>query len=210
MPVVDAVRGQGGRAAVQGLLQRRYASRGLQLPSAPSRVPPGGCEPVMLQAREGERVIGTVSVRLDGPLGLAADAVFPEALRGLRAQGWRLCEFTRLAVDTSPTSRAVLASLFHQAHLLSHTVHGATLLVMEVHPRHVAFYRRALGAHIAAAYRMNTSVGAPSVLLTLDLAYAQAQIDAVGGTAGNKTNFYAHFYGPQAAAEVLERLRQGA
>ena len=80
------------------------------------------------------RMVGTVSVRLDSPSGLSSDRLYPEELAGLRRAGHKLCEFTRLAVDSKSASKPVLAGLFHTAFLYASRLHGFTHAVIEVNP----------------------------------------------------------------------------
>jgi hypothetical protein len=55
------------------------------------------------------------------------------------------------------------------AYLITRVVHALTDVVIEVNPRHVRFYQRVFGFVVGAAERMCERVGAPSVLLRLDL-----------------------------------------
>ncbi|MFY8018268.1 MAG: N-acyl amino acid synthase FeeM domain-containing protein, partial [Inhella sp.] len=162
-----------------------------------------------LQAQDGRRLVGTLSVRMDGPDGLAADATFPEELLRLRAKGRVLCEFTRLAVEGELPSKPVLAGLFHLAYLYAQRIKGADLLVMEVHPRHAPFYRRMLGAK-KLEIGQNQSVEAPAVLLCLDLAHVQEQIRRFGGRPelGEEVrSLYPFGYAPSEEPMLVERLR---
>lgn len=205
-PAIERIRSLMGWRRSQKLVGRRYGQRGLRI--APAASPEPGL--ATLQAHDGRRLVGTLSVRLDGIDGLAADASFPEELLRLRAKGRLLCEFTRLAVEGEiPTSKPVLASLFHLAYLYAHRVKAADLLVMEVHPRHAPFYRRMLGAK-KLELGENASVEAPSVLMCLDLDFAQEQIRRFGGRPelGEEVrSFYPFFYAPSEEPLLMERLR---
>jgi hypothetical protein len=204
-PSIERIRNLIGWRRSQSLVGRRYGQRGLRVGMA------GEPEPGLtaLEAHDGRRLVGTLSVRMDGPDGLAADATFPEELLRLRAKGRRLCEFTRLALEPNQQSKPALAGLFHMAHLLAHRVKGADLLVMEVHPRHAPFYRRMLGAK-RLELGENASVEAPSVLMCLDLAFAQDQIRKFGGRPelGDEVrSFYPFFHAPSEEPLLIERLR---
>lgn len=204
-PAIERIRNLIGWRRSQSLVGRRYGQRGLHV--SPIANPEPGL--ATLQAHDGRRLVGTLSVRVDGPDGLAADASFPEELLRLRAKGRKLCEFTRLAVEGEVPSKPVLASLFHLAHLYAQRVKGADLLVMEVHPRHAPFYRRMLGAK-RLQLGENESVQAPSVLMCLDLAHAQEQIRRFGGRpelADEVRTFYPYFYAPSEEPLLVERLR---
>jgi hypothetical protein len=164
------------RALMEGsghaLLERRYASRGYRLSRSAD---------VTLGAYWEGRLVATLGLRRDGG-NLAADQSFPKEMAGMRQQGWQLCEFTRLAADPEGPSKLVLASLFHLAYL--HAAHhwGAEFLVIEVNPRHTAFYRRMLDFQPHGEERMHRGVGAPAVLMSLSLNYVESQVRKLGGT----------------------------
>jgi hypothetical protein len=111
---------------------------------------------------------------------LLVDAAYGAELAALRSEGRRVCELTRLAVDAHADSRSVLAALFSLAYLLGRVVHEVTDVFIEVNPRHVAFYERALGFVVAAGERLCTRVKAPSVLLRLEAARLEARLRAFG------------------------------
>lgn len=190
---------------VQSLVARRYAERGLRI------VPQPSAEPGLatLEAREDGEVVGTLSVRIDGPDGLNADATFPDEMATLRRLGQPMCEFSRLAVETTAPSKAVLARLFHLAHLYAHRLKGAELLVIEVHPRHAPFYRRGVNAQVVGAERMHAHVKAPAILLCVDLRGVQTDINHMGGRmdlADKTRTLYPHGFSPSDEPKWLDRL----
>ena len=89
------------------------------------------------------------------------------------SRGRQICEFTRLAVDKNAASKPVLAGLFHTAYLYASVIRGCTHAVIEVNPRHVAFYGRALRFDPIGEERMNRRVNAPAVLLCAPFATAE-------------------------------------
>ncbi len=126
----------GGRRREAGkLVERRYAGRGYTIPSQPQ-------DPQLSTfiAYDEGQLVGTVSVRLDSDKGLSADDLYRNEIDALRSAGARICEFTRLAVDKTAASKPVLAGLFHTAYLYASVIRGCTHAVIEVNPRHVAFY----------------------------------------------------------------------
>ena len=185
---------------------QRYSQRGyLRMPWA------GDAEPQLLTlSAMGELgTLGTMGVRLDGPQGLKADEVFGAEVAALRANGRRLCEFTQLALDHGTTSVPVLASLFHAAHLFAHQIRGVELLVIEVNPRHVGYYRRMLDFQVCSDVRQNPRVNAPAVLMSLDLAFAQQRIDALAGTRPSSSrSLYPHFQDAEGQRRLLASLRE--
>ncbi|WP_374435304.1 long-chain N-acyl amino acid synthase [Inhella sp.] len=203
----ERVQGSAGWLANQALVGRRYGQRGLRV--TPLEMAADGL--ASLRVREGDQVVGTLTVRMDGPAGLAADAVFPEELRGLREQQ-RLCEFTRLAVDGGTESKPVLARLFHMAYLYAHRIEKAELIVFEVHPRHSPFYRRMLGSRLLAGERLDPAVNAPAVLMCKPLDEMRRDIETMGGRAdliAQARSLYPLFYGPAEEAALLREMRLG-
>jgi hypothetical protein len=143
------------------LVERRYAGRGYQIPVVKR-------DPLLMTflAYDEGQIVGTVSVRLDSPeKGLGSDDLYREENDRLREQGFRLCEFTQLAVDTAVASKPVLASLFHTAYLYAAVLRSYTYSVIEVNPRHAGFYARALRFEPIGPIRMNRRVNAPAILL---------------------------------------------
>ena len=159
-----------------GLVERRYADSGLAVTRErfSSRNEDGD---VVCTARDGDRIVGTLTVRFDGAGGLKADLLFQAELDAWRGAGVTLCEFGNLAVDRhSHPPRCLLAHLFHLAYLHAHRRAGCERGVIEVHPRHVAFYWRVLGARLHTTARHNPRVEAPAVLMSFDLSTVSERI----------------------------------
>jgi hypothetical protein len=196
-----------GRSSARILVERQYARRGyhstLTSPFEPANR-------VTLVATDTGRTIGTLSVRFDGDDGLAADELFRAHADALRQDGQRLCEFTKLAVDTSARSREVLASLFHVAYLFAHRLGGYRTLLIEVNPRHVGFYERMLGFRVLGPERPNPRVNAPAMLLALDFRHAAGQIARLAGLradAAGERSLYPWFFAPAEEQGILRRLQ---
>ncbi|RTL46845.1 MAG: long-chain N-acyl amino acid synthase [Burkholderiales bacterium] len=163
------------------LVERRYGDRGLSVTKEKfsSRNEAGD---IVCTARNGEHIVGTLSVRFDGKAGLHADALFAEELSDWRSAGVTLCEFGSLAVDRhSHNAKRVLAQLFHLGYLHAHRKARIQRLVIEVNPRHVAFYRRYLGLLPFTTARHNPRVNAPAVLMSIDFETVREQIALWGG-----------------------------
>lgn len=111
---------------------------------------------------------------------MLVDAVYSAELDAIRGAGRRVCELTRLAVDERADSRTVLAALFSLAFLIGRVLHKATDVFIEVNPRHVAFYERALGFVVAAGEQICERVKAPSVLLRLEAEKLEARLREYG------------------------------
>jgi hypothetical protein len=116
-------------------------------------------------------------VGFDSARGLNCEASFSQEVQALRAEGQRLCEFTKLAVQAEQASAQVLAALFHVAFLAARKLHRVDLVLLEVNPRHVRYYQRVLGAEVLCQARNNARVDAPAVLLTLPSSHIRRQLD---------------------------------
>ena len=193
------------RRAAGTLVERRYASRGYR-----SRHGTEDPDLYTFIAYDEGVLAGTVSVRLDGGNGLAADALYGAEIDALRAEGARLCEFTRLAVDVKAASKPVLAGLFHTAYLYAAHVRGYSHAVIEVNPRHVAFYRRALAFEPLGGERMNPRVQAPGVLLAVsfaEIAQGLAAFAGRPGSAATERSLFPYGFDRDEEAGILQRLR---
>jgi hypothetical protein len=165
------------RNSASYLIQRRYAWRGYTVGDHESSTP----RRITIAAHDDAGTAGTVTVGLDSDEGMFIDGLYAEEADALRRQGCKLAEFTRLAVDNNVHSKPLLAALFHIAFIYARNIHRCTDLLIEVNPRHQGFYRRMLGFETVGTMRGDPRVGAPAVLLRLDLDYAQAEITRLGG-----------------------------
>jgi hypothetical protein len=168
--------------AAEQLVRRRYAWRGYQVPAVQDAyVADSNNERVVVLAESScGALVGTVTVRPDSPRGLLAEMTYASEVEELRREGHRIGEVVKLAVDEGG-ARVVLDSLYRAAYVISHLVHGRSHVVMEVNPRHVRFYERVLGCVLASAERLCSRVGAPSVLMELDLAQFGRRLQAAAG-----------------------------
>lgn len=200
----------GRRSSASILVNRMYARRGYDC-DASSMVEPAPSR-VTVVASEHEQTIGTITVGFDSPSGLLVDDLFFAEANRLRDQGRRLCEFTKLAIDSVVKSKRVLASLFHVSYIHAHRMMDCDNLLIEVNPRHVRYYQRMLGFKAYGPERLNRRVNAPAVLLNLDLAHARAQIARWGGRPGYglvERSLYPYFFSATDENGIVGRLRRG-
>ena len=134
---------------------------------------------LMLIARQAGELVGTLTIGFDSRLGLLAERTHTQAVQLLRRQGRVLCELTRLALRKRARSKWVLATLFELAYLVGRVGRNVTDVVVEVNPRHVAFYRRVFGFLVASPARTCPRVNAPSVLMRLELAQLERHFHKV-------------------------------
>lgn len=152
--------------AAEDLVRRRYAWRGYELSwDARSAAAPI----VTLLAQSADDLVGTLTVRPPGSCGLLAEDAYGEEIERLRRDGRRVGELIRLAIEQRADWRAALDALVQSAYVVTRFMHALTDVVIEVNPRHTRFYQRVFGFVTAAAERFCTRVGAPSVLMLLDL-----------------------------------------
>jgi hypothetical protein len=189
------------------LVERRYAGRGYQIPIV-KRDP----NLMTFLAYDEGRIVGTVSVRLDTKKRpVAAYDLYPDEIGRLREDGFRICEFTQLAVDTAVANKPVLATLFHTAYLYASVVRGYTYLVIEVNPRHAAFYARALSFQPIGPVRTNERVNAPAILLGCPFTTISEGIAQQAGkpeTAASRGSLFRFGFPVNEQEGVLGRLRQ--
>lgn len=170
------------RAAAHALVRRRYEWRGYDVVTGDTfnAVHCPNDYDVTFVVESAETLVGTVTLGLDRPDGLLAERTHEHVIARARADGCRVCEVTRLAVADGADSRTVLALLLGLAHLVARKVHEVTDVFIEVNPRHVAFYSRALGFVVAAGERICERVRAPSVLLRAELDMLEHRLAAMG------------------------------
>ena len=198
------------RQSANLLLKQRYGWRGYQTVSLPTNQT---ANRITLTAIEDSETIGTITVGLDGFEGMNCEDVFGAEIDALRAAGHRVCEFTKLAIDPVAGTKRVLAGLFHVAYIVAHRLRGYDTVVMEVNPRHVRYYERMLGAKVLGAERLNRTVNAPAVLLTIDFEYIAAQISQLGGRpelAATDRSLYSLAFSAREEEGIIARLMVGA
>lgn len=195
----------GHRSSANILVHTRYAARGYKTSSGEAPA----TKPVTLIATDQHETIGTISIGVDAADGLLADDLFMQEIDLLRERGHRICEFTKLAMDHVVTSKRVLASLFHTAYIWAHRLMGCDDVVIEVNPRHVRYYQRALGFTVIGPERLNRRVEAPAVLLQLDFRHAREQIDRLAGRpelGDRDRSLYPHFFSAKEEEGIVARL----
>lgn len=196
-----------GRSSASLLINKMYSWRGYagthKLTDDPNRI-------TLTAQRDGE-VCGTITVGLDSPSGILADEIFKEEVDAVRARGGRVCEFTKLAIDSDIQSKTALASLFHLSVIYARDLHGCTDLFIEVNPRHRRFYEKTLGFKRVCEPKMNPRVNAPAYLLLVSLEYIRQEVQRVGGTGAaneGERSFYRMFFSPREEHGIIQRLKE--
>ncbi len=196
-----------GRNSASMLVSKMYAWRGYagthHFNDDPNRI--------TLTATDKGDAIGTLTLGIDSSAGLNADNVFGEELDAFRASGAKLCEFTKLAFDTSVRSKTSLANLFHLAVIYARDIHNCTDIVIEVNPRHRRFYEQMLGFQRFSGIKTNATVNAPAFLLKVNLEFVTEQIQKYGGTWDRDhgaRSFYTYFFSPREEIGIIQRLQR--
>lgn len=196
----------GQRQAATLLIEKMYSWRGY-IPKQKRRPTPNQCT---LVASTNDQIIGTVTLTIDSPAGLLAENLYGEELAALRAKGAKLYELTQFAVEESSSwSKRVVASFFHITYIYGRRFHGCTDVIIEVNPRHVPFYTKLLGFQPLGPERICPRVNAPAILLHLDLAYVEAQVNAYGGLMRHQPgvrSLYPYFFSKQDEQGIIHRL----
>lgn len=198
---------RGRRSQVSMLLKRMYSWRGYQweMPDDPPRA-----NEITLQACREEQTFGTITLRLDSASGLLADALYGDEIRAFRRGGRKVGELGRLAIDPEYGSKEVLASLFHLVYIFCR-LRRLTDVFIEVNPRHVSFYQRMLGFEKVGEEKICERVGAPAVLLRLDLSHADEQITLHGGHSGPPArSLYPYFFSKVEEEGLRRRIVQSS
>jgi hypothetical protein len=201
---IRLARSRGFQKGAGTLVERRYTDRGYQIPGQNE-------DPNLFTfvAYDEGKLVGTVSIRLDSEAGLSADSLYKGEIDDLRNAGCKICEFTRLAVDVKAVSKPVLAGLFHTAYLYASEVRGYNFAVIEVNPRHVPFYAKALSFEPIGPERMNTRVNAPAILLCVPFETISSGLKKYAGhpdALGKSRSLFPYGFPSDEESGILKRL----
>lgn len=174
------------REQAQSLINRMYQWRGY---GSSHTIPASDTHSTFLAALD-EAVVGTITLAVDSPRGLAADAIFKDEIDAYRRMpGASVCELTKFAFDAEMPSKQLLASLFHIVFIYGQRRHRCTDLFIEVNPRHRRFYETMLGFKAIGSLKTNPSVDAPAQLMWLKVADIATHInDNNSGARATNTN----------------------
>jgi len=203
--VVRLVQSRDAIQAACDLINDRYAWRGY---GASHRIPIDPYHMTFTAECDGE-VIGTITLAMDSPAGLAIDRTFKgEVDEFRRAPGAKLCELTKFAFSPTIQSKELMATLFHIVFVYGRRTFGGTDLFIEVNPRHVRFYEAMLGFERIGSLKANESVAAPAQLMRLKVACIREYIDRFAGSADqhNTRSLYPYFFSPDEENGIYRRL----
>lgn len=127
--------------------------------------------------------IGTVSLIFDSIAGLPCSEIYPNEWHQLRAEGGRMAEVVRLAVDkTHPHSKMLLLRMFNLISIFARRVRRDTDFIIEVTPQHAQYYKHMLAFEQVGPPRFCPRVnGTVGVLLRIKLSVMEKEIALFGG-----------------------------
>lgn len=163
---------------------------------------------VTFAASSSDEVIGTLTLTVDSPSGLALDKTFKEEMDSFRSKpGAKLCELTKFAFDASGPSKQILAALFHIIFIYGSRRYNCTDLFIEVNPRHCRFYEAMLGFQRVGSLKTNMAVDAPAQLMWLKVSDIRLYIDKhVNDGCKNGRSLYPYFFSPEEERDIYSRL----
>ena len=186
------------------LINRRYSWRGYGGAHKLSN----GANATTFVARRNDQLFGTLTLCADSDHGLNVDETFPDDMAFFRhKRNSTLCELTKFAVDYERDTLKVLASLFHFIFLYGTENAVGTDLLIEINPRHVAFYEKMLGFQRVGGLKTNRAVDAPSQLMWLSVSEIPEWIES-GRHKENRRSLYNYFYEPGQQAAIIRELRR--
>jgi hypothetical protein len=131
-------------------------------------------------AKVGTKVVGTLSLAPDAPIGVPMRSVFNDAVQRLTQQTPCVAEATCLAVRDAPVNSLTIVHRLMGLAAQSARRQGVSRILIAVHPRHVPFYERSAGFRTFAPCTPYPSVGgSPAVGLQLNLATLHVDFPAV-------------------------------
>ena len=161
------------RAAAFRLVYQSYLAAGLGEPNPyHMRVTPYQLLPtteIFLACCRGEPIF-TMSLVVDGQLGLPMECIYPEQVAERRARGLRLAEVSCLA-DRRQQFRGFLPVFVRLSRLMAQNAwrRGVHELVIAVHPKHARLYRRLMAFRTIGELRMYPTVrNRPAIALAVN------------------------------------------
>lgn len=156
--------------------------------------------------------VGTITLIIDSPLGLDADATYKVEVDHLRSPSRKLAEITNFAMDGTPNNKKLMASIIHLAYIFARRNNHCTDFIIEVKARHSRYYEKMLGFKRCGPEKLSSWTDGVSALLWLDLSHMEKQIGKLGGalppTSGEKS-LYPYFFSKEDENGIATRLNRG-
>ncbi|UCH92143.1 MAG: hypothetical protein JSV88_17845 [Candidatus Aminicenantes bacterium] len=171
-----------------------------------------------LLIKKNKRIIGTITLILDSPIGLPTDSIYKQENDKLRHSKMKLAELSSLALDASKNHEALflMARFLNYAYLIAlYGLSGkkATDFVISVNPRYENFYKRFFLFEKIGGFRYYGWVNnAPAILLKLDVETIQNHMplkNAPQGTGPDHSPLlYKYFHKKQEEEEFVHFLKE--
>lgn len=160
-------------------------------------------------ARAGCRVVATMTLIADSPLGLPMDEIYADELRSFRDQKRGLAEVSGLALhpEYQRSGVAILLRLIRMLALYAAEVANLSELCITINPRHAPFYRKAFCFRDIGGLKQYGKVnGAPAVALGLDLDIVGMLMSELYAGRPVANEVYTFLFNPRKFELVLGRL----
>ncbi len=160
-------------------------------------------------ARSRGRVIGTMTLIADSPLGLPMDEIYTDELRRLRDARCNLAEVSALAMDPEYQSSGVPILLRLIRMLVIYAAQTKSDLCIAVNPHHAPFYRKAFHFQDIGGLKQYGKVnGAPAIALRIDLALARSLMSQLRDGRRMISEVHEFLFHPANVEAVMTRLAQ--
>jgi hypothetical protein len=164
----------------------------------------------MFVARDGARVVGTVALVQDSPIGLPMDQIFRDEVSAFRAPGRRLGEASTLTVDPRyrDAGAAILMRLYRMLTVYATSIVRLHDLCMVARAHHARFYRTFFPfREIGPPRPYPRANGAPFAGFHADVTRLRALLQEAGAS-GMPGRHYDFIFGPDHLPAVLARLNR--
>ncbi|HET8579184.1 MAG TPA: hypothetical protein VFO18_18960 [Methylomirabilota bacterium] len=160
-------------------------------------------------ARAAQRVIATLTLITESPLGLPMGEIYADELDTLHNEERRFGEVSALAIDPEyrQLGMAILLRLIRMMVLYASELARLTDLCIAVNPRHVALYRNAFQFEVIGPLKPYGKVnGASAVALRFDLGLVKALRRELGESPPMRDGIHRALFDQDTCREVLARM----
>lgn len=159
-----------------------------------------------------KNIVGSVTMVFDGSSRLPAEKIYSDELKILRKQNEKIVEISRLVI--SPEFRnlkEVLVLLFNYLFIYSYMVKKYTCLIIEVNPRHTAYYQELLHFRAIGDLKPCPNVqSAPAILMYVPLIHGINEAEKISQLKQNEKtdrSLYHYFFKPSQHDLVAHYLK---
>ena len=160
-------------------------------------------------ARLRDRVVATMTLIPDSPLGLPMDEIYKNELKQLRDEGRHLAEVSGLALAHAYQSSGIAILLRLTRMMVIQAVQTESDLCIAVNPHHAMFYRKAFHFQDIGGLKQYRKVNsAPAVALRLDLALARSLMNELREGHPMISEVHGFLFDPANVEPVIARLTE--